>query len=156
MIANCTPESAQPGGTFSAGLRSSGFAEWNRFAAVNDEFIPLHMGDEAGRVAGYPGAIAMGRLQWSWAHNLLRAWLGTDGRIASVSMQFRRPLLRDAMFDIRAHIDVVRLVDTGDQILDLTIGLENESGEILAPGTATLHVFTPGGSVAGSPQRAQL
>ena len=32
--------------------RKTHFMEWNRYAAVNDEFVPFHMDDEAGHRAG--------------------------------------------------------------------------------------------------------
>ena len=60
--------------------RTAGFANWNRYAAVNDEFVPIHMDDEAGRAAGYPTAFGMGNLQWAYLHNLVRDWLGDERR----------------------------------------------------------------------------
>src|SRR5690348_323045 len=71
--------------------RETGFPAWNRFAAVNDEFVPIHMDDEAGRAAGYPSAFGMGNLQWAYLHNALREWMGDEGRIVSLSCQFRGP-----------------------------------------------------------------
>jgi acyl dehydratase len=62
---------------------------WNRYAAVNYEFVPIHMDDAAGRAAGLPGAVGMGNLQWSYLHNLVRDWLGDDGRILRMDLQFR-------------------------------------------------------------------
>ena len=47
-------------------VRETGFENWNRFAAVMDEFVPLHMDDAAGQKAGFPGAIGMGNLQWAF------------------------------------------------------------------------------------------
>jgi hypothetical protein len=32
-------------------VRTTGFDNWNRYAAVNDEFVPIHMDDDAGRAA---------------------------------------------------------------------------------------------------------
>ena len=32
--------------------RKTSFMEWNRYAAVNEEFVPFHMDDVAGRAAG--------------------------------------------------------------------------------------------------------
>ena len=32
--------------------REAGFHAWNRYAAVNEEFVPIHMDDDAGRRAG--------------------------------------------------------------------------------------------------------
>src|SRR5579862_264289 len=57
--------------------RTTDAENWNRFAAVNYEFVP-HLDDEGGRKAGYPSAFGMGNLQWSYLHNLLRNWLGDD------------------------------------------------------------------------------
>src|SRR4051794_11354825 len=75
--------------------RAAGFAEWNRYAAVNEEFIPIHMDDEAGRASGLPGAIGMGNLQWAYLHNVVREWLGDEGRILSMSCRFASPSFKD-------------------------------------------------------------
>jgi hypothetical protein len=65
--------------------RATGLQNWNRYAAVNDEFVDFHMDDEAGRAAGFPTAFGMGNLQWSYLHSLLRAWIGDEGRIVRLS-----------------------------------------------------------------------
>ncbi len=125
------------GDEIAAGPRRTGFAEWNRFAAVNDEFVPIHMDDDAGRAAGYPGAIIMGRLQWSYVHRLLREHLPPGGRIVSVALQFRGPTLRDASFDVRARVVAVRDQD-GERLTELEVRVEDGAGNVLAPGTATI------------------
>ena len=60
-------------------VRETGLANWNRYAAVNYEFVPIHMDDEAGRAAGMDGAFGMGNLQISYLHALLREWMGENG-----------------------------------------------------------------------------
>ena len=46
--------------------RKTGFMNWNRYAAVNDEFVPFHMDDEAGRAAkNEQGAFGMGNLRYA-------------------------------------------------------------------------------------------
>ena len=137
MTETFLPGTVTVGDELVAGLRRTGFAEWNRFAAVNDEFVPIHMDDEEGRKAGYPGAIAMGRLHWSYVHRMLRDRLPEDGRIVAVSLQFRGPTLRDVPFDVKARVTGVRQVD-GEQHVDLDVRIEDESGAVLAPGTATV------------------
>lgn len=61
-------------------VRRTGFMEWNRFAAANEEFVMIHMDDEAGRAAMQPAAFGMGNLRYSYLHNLVLDWIGLDGR----------------------------------------------------------------------------
>ena len=69
--------------------RRTSFAEWNRYAAVNDEFVPFHMDDEAGRRAGNEqGAFGMGNLRYAYIVNALQTWIGDDARIHEVACQY--------------------------------------------------------------------
>ena len=115
---------------------------WNRYAAVNEEFVDIHMDDEAGRTAGYPSAFGMGNLSYAWIHCMLRAWLvGTRGRIVSVNTQFRAPVLRNQTVEVRG---VVTGVD--DEGSELVVSLEvwtESDGARLAPGTATVAIPKP-------------
>ncbi|WP_075836065.1 MULTISPECIES: MaoC/PaaZ C-terminal domain-containing protein [unclassified Rhodococcus (in: high G+C Gram-positive bacteria)] len=116
--------------------RDTGFATWNRYAAVNDEFVPIHMDDEAGRIAGQSGAFGMGNLQWSYLHNLIRQWAGDDAVILSVSCQFRKPNTKGP---VTAHgrVSSVRSSDAGTEV-SLDIWTEDGVGDKLAPGSATV------------------
>ena len=84
--------------------RKTGFPEWNRFAAVNDEFIPLHMDDEAGQAQGFPGAIGMGNLIWSYFHAMLRGAMGEGGRIETISARYWQPNLRNSTLTLTAKV----------------------------------------------------
>lgn len=69
--------------------RKTGFAEWNRYAAVNEEFVPFHMDDEAGRRAGNDeGAFGMGNLRYAYIVNALHAWIGDEGIVREVGCQY--------------------------------------------------------------------
>ncbi|MGZ4704692.1 MAG: MaoC/PaaZ C-terminal domain-containing protein [Acidimicrobiales bacterium] len=70
-------------------VRQTGFANWNRFAAVNDEFIPIHMDDAEAVKVGQKAAFGMGNLRVAYLHNALEAWLGSSGGIVEVAVQFR-------------------------------------------------------------------
>jgi acyl dehydratase len=124
-------------------VRTTGFANWNRYAAVNDEFVPIHMDDGAGREAGYPTAIGMGNLQWAFLHNVLREWMGDDGRIEQIACQFRSPNVKDQTVSARGRLVAIR--PEGDRVLvELAVWTEVDGGDQLAPGTAT--VSLPAGS----------
>jgi hypothetical protein len=120
--------------------RRTGFHAWNRYAAVNAEFVDIHMDDEAGREAGYPGAFGMGNLQTSWLHCLIRDWLeGSGGRIVSFSCQFRSPSLKDRL--VEAHGVVTEVRTKGDEVIaDLEVWTEYEDGLRLTPGRATVAI----------------
>lgn len=119
--------------------RKTGFQNWNRFAAVNDEFVDIHMDDEAGKKAGYAGAFGMGRLQNAYLHLVLDEWLEHQHRIVKVGAQFRAPNLKGMVLTARGKITAVR--PDGDQTLvDLDVWMEDEEGKVMAPGTATVAV----------------
>jgi acyl dehydratase len=117
--------------------RMAGFHAWNRYAAVNEEFIPIHMDDDAGRGAGNPAAFGMGNLQVAYLHALLRQWIGEEGRILSVACQMRAPSLRGLRTSARGRVTAVRR-EGGDTIVDLDVWTETEEGTVLTPGTATV------------------
>lgn len=114
--------------------RETGFPTWNRYAAVNDEFVPIHMDDEAGRAAGYDAAFGMGNLQWSYMHNLLRTWLDGRGRIVQISCQFRRPNLKG---NLRATGSVTSVTESdGGTIVDIDLNVTDATDTVTAPATA--------------------
>jgi hypothetical protein len=118
--------------------RGSGFDYWNRYAAVNDEFVDIHMLDESGRRAGYQAAIGMGNLTWAYFHIALHEWFGEEATITAVEAQFRSAVTRGADVQVRA---VVRAVRTGSAAeVDLDIRAETSEGTLLAPGTATVRL----------------
>jgi MaoC like domain len=117
--------------------RATGLQNWNRYAAVNDEFVDFHMDDEAGRAAGFATAFGMGNLQWSYLHSLLRNWIGDSGRIVQVACQFRSPNLRNQVVTAHGKITAIR-TEGGETVVDLDVWTENDSGQAMAPGSATV------------------
>jgi acyl dehydratase len=117
--------------------RRTDLENWNRYAAVNDEFVPIHMEDRAGQEAGYPTAIGMGNLQWAYLHNAVREWLGGDGEIRSLSCQFRAANLRNTTVTVAGVVTDVTQTQDGTMV---TIDLRTESdmGQAMAPGRAVV------------------
>jgi acyl dehydratase len=118
-------------------VRTTGFHNWNRYAAVNDEFVDIHMDDEAGRAAGYSSAFGMGNLQWAYLHNMLREWIGEDGRIVHVACQFRGPNLKGMEVTARGQVTSIREAD-GETVVDLDVWTEGPDGDKVAVGQATV------------------
>jgi acyl dehydratase len=119
-------------------VRQTGLAAWNRYAAVNDEFYPIHMDDHAARAAGMAGAIGMGNLQWSYLHVLVRNWLGDRGRIVRLHCEFRSP---DTGGTVTARGRIAEIRQDGtSQLIDVEVWTEDESGNLIAAGSATVEV----------------
>ena len=115
-------------------VRQPGLHHWNRYAAVNDEFVPIHMDDEAGRAAGYPSAFGQGNLQWSYLHNVVRQWMGDEGTIERIACSFRGANVKGQ--NVTAHGRVTSIADEGPRrVVEIDVWTENEAGEQLAPGT---------------------
>jgi len=124
-----------PGAEIPTFTRKADLDAWNRYAAVNDEFVPIHMDDEAGREAGFPTAVGMGNLAFSYLHNLLRAWIGETGRIARISVQYRQPVLRKTTVTARGKI-----ISAEGPRAELQIWIEDDGGRTLLEGQATVVV----------------
>jgi len=134
-----SPRRVEIGDEIGPYTRKTGFANWNRYAAVNDEFVPIHMDDEAGRAAGYPTAFGMGNLQWSYLHNALRAWMGDAGRLVSLSCQFRGPNTKGMTVTARGVVTGVEDVH-GVITVAAEVWTEAEDGSKLAPGKAVVQL----------------
>jgi acyl dehydratase len=132
-------DSVTVGTALPAFVRTTGFHNWNRYAAVNDEFVPIHMDDEAGRAQGFPGAFGMGNLMWSYLHNLVRDWLGDDGRIVHMECSFRSPNLRGMTVEARGTVVGVR-DEGGERLVDLELAVvdHDDPEKVLVPATATV------------------
>ena len=131
--------------------RQGNFHSWNRFAAVNHEFVDIHMDEEKGREAGHGGAVGMGNLLWAWLHCLLREWVDEQGgRIVSVACQFRAPSLRGVLVTTWGVVTGVRH-EEGEMLVDLDVRAEGEDGTKLALGTATVALPELNASPSGCP-----
>jgi acyl dehydratase len=129
--------------------RRTDLANWNRFAAVNDEFSGQHMDDAGGQRAGFPTAIGMGYLLWSYLHNVLRDWLGNHGRIVQASCQFRAPNLRGQTVTARAKVVRVTETDAGTRV-ELDLWVESDEPVTLCRGQAVVMLGQAGpGRIAG-------
>jgi acyl dehydratase len=123
-------------------VRTTGLPAWNRYAAVNDEFVPIHMDDEAGKAAGMSGAFGMGNLQWAYLHNVIRDWLGDRGRILCLECKFRAVNTKGQTVLSRARVCAVEQREDGLHV-DFEVWNEDEDGGVLTPGRCTALIDGP-------------
>ena len=140
-MSSTAPWEIEAGASLPSFERVSDFAHWNRYAAVNDEFVPMHMDPEAGRAAGQRDAFGMGNLRISYLHNLMRDWLGDEGDIVAFACQFRGFSFKGDVLTARASV-VSREERDGAQMLHLALGVDNQDGLDTTP--AEVNVYDPG------------
>ena len=118
--------------------RKTSFAEWNRYAAVNEEFVPFHMDDEAGRRAGNEqGAFGMGNLRYAYIVNALRDWIGDDAIVREVGCQYRAINQKDDVLTVTGEVTAKKAED-GENRVYLDINVVTQAGAPTCPGHAVV------------------
>jgi len=138
MSVNVYFEDVNVGDDMPAWSRQTDFMHWNRYAAVNDEFVPFHMDDEAGRRAGNKeGAFGMGNLRYAYLVNALRDWIGDEAEIREIGCQYRAINQKNDTLTVVAKVVEKETVD-GEHRVKLTTNVTNQAGEATCPGHAVV------------------
>ncbi len=118
--------------------RKTSFAEWNRYAAVNEEFVPFHMDDEAGRRAGNEqGAFGMGNLRYAYIVNALHDWIGDEGIVREVGCQYRAINQKEDVLTVTGTV-TEKSSEAGENRIRLDINVVNQDGGATCPGHAVV------------------
>lgn len=123
--------------------RTTGFAEWNRFAAVNDEFIDVHMDAAAARAAGQPDIFGMGNLRIAYVHNALVDWLAGAGDIVEFGCQFRALNFLNDRLATRCVVSGKKQRE-GELLISLEADVVNQAGASTMPAKASVMLFADG------------
>ena len=75
----------------------------------------------------------------AYLHGMLREWLPDDGRIVTVDMRLKNPLLRGRTLEAGGEITAVRR-EPGEVVVELEIWQVDDEGTPLGAGTATVRV----------------
>lgn len=117
--------------------RVTDLMNWNRFAAVYDEFVYVHMDDEEAKARGEKGVIGMGNLRMAYMHCILRAWMGDEGLVRRLAIQHRGINYKGDILTARGQVEEKR-VENGEGLVDLHLWVENQRGELTDSGKATV------------------
>ena len=116
--------------------RQTGLMNWNRYAAVNDEFHALHMEDAVGRAMGNTsGAFGMGNLRYAYLVNAIFDWLGEAAELVELHCQYRAINEQGDVLTATGHIsDIVQMQE--GRLLQLELDVRNQDGRSTCPATA--------------------
>jgi acyl dehydratase len=135
-------DAIEPGLRIPLWTREGSFYHWNRFHGVNADFAGHHMDDEVGREEGFASAFISAPFSHAYLHAMLREWLSDEGRIVTVDMRLKNPLLRGRTLEAGGQVTAKR--DDGDEVIvDLEIWQVDDEGTQLGVGTATVAFPAP-------------
>jgi acyl dehydratase len=138
MTVNVYFDDVQVGDELPAWSRKTDFMHWNRYAAVNDEFVPFHMDDEAGRAAkNEAGAFGMGNLRYAYLANALRDWIGDEAVVREIGCQYRAINQKHDVLTVTGKVVEKGVVD-GENQVRLEVNVVNQKGEATCPGHAVV------------------
>jgi len=92
-------------------------------------------------VEGYPGLVIAGPMIGDWLHQCVEDWLGEEGRL--VSMEYSNRIAAYIGETLHYGGNVISL-DSDSQEARVEVFIKNETGEIVAPGEATVLLVNKG------------
>jgi acyl dehydratase len=104
------------------------------YARVNGISFARFVDDEGARKEGLPGMIAPGNMSMGLLATFVEAWAGA-GALRRLGSTFRGLVLPDATFHLCA---AVTEKDAARRTAELDVWMENEDGERVVIGTATV------------------
>jgi len=120
--------------------REGTLLHWARYAAVNPvHIVGHHLDDEVARYEGFDRAFIMAPLEHAYAHAMLRNWMGARGRVSSLDIRLRRPLLRGRTLTAGGTVTSVQR-ESDRVVVGIDIWERDDLGELLAPGRAEVVV----------------
>ena len=99
-------------------VRTPTSPQWNRYAAVNDEFIDVHMSAEAARAAGQPDVFGMGNLRIALRPHAAARLARRPRRHRGVRCQFRALNFRGDALTAHGRVTGTARSATGCTVVD--------------------------------------
>jgi acyl dehydratase len=117
--------------------KKPGVTQLVKYAAGSGDFNPLHHDYNFPQVKQIGSIIVHGRFKYATLGELVSNWLGHNGRIKSISCQYRGMDLPDQ--DIICSGTVARKwEEQGEKLAELDIWTENAEGKKTTPGKAVV------------------
>ena len=107
------------------------------YARTTGMWVPRFTDDEAARKEGLPGMITPGNMSLAILSKLVTDWIGSSGaQLTRMGTTYRQPVLPDHAITLQGFVTDK---NESNHTAEMDIWLENEDGERLVIGTATVH-----------------
>ncbi len=107
-----------------------------RYAGASLDFNPIHQDVEFAKAAGMGGVFAHGMLSMGFVAQALTDWAGV-GTVRKLSVRFAGLVRLQDVVTIRGRV-VGKATANGDDLVDLEVWEENQKGEKVVIGKATV------------------
>ena len=115
-----------------------------RYAGASGDFNPIHQDDAFARAAGMGGVFAHGMLSMGFVAQSVTDWAGV-GRVRKIAVRFAGLVRLGDVITCRGKVVEKRPAKTaGDQNVDLELWAENQKGEKVVTGRATVTLASRG------------
>ena len=138
MVEQIYGENVEIGQQLPVFSRKTDLMHWNRWAAIYDEFLYYHMDDERAIENGQPSSIGQGRIRVSYAHTLLRNWIGDEGLILKLDVQMRGINFKNDEIECLGRVTSKSKDNSGSWLIQIEIDIKNQEGRTISPGKATV------------------
>jgi acyl dehydratase len=99
------------------------------YAAASGDFNPIHIDQQIGQMAGYPGVILQGMCTMAWFADACVKYFDDPGRIRKLSVRFSKPVNIDDRVSLQGKcvaiegsivkVEVQALNQKGEEVLKL-------------------------------------
>ncbi len=107
------------------------------YSAVSWNLHRIHYDQEHARSEGHPTVLVHGPLQGAFLGQYLTDWAAPEGRLKKIGWSNRGRAFTDQPYIIKGRVKAKRSVQ-GEDVVDCEIWSENEAGERLIVGRATV------------------
>ncbi len=108
-----------------------------KYAGASGDFYQIHYDKDFAIGTGLDGVIIHGALKNAFLGQLVTDWIGEDGRLTKLTVQYRGMDVPGDSLTCRGRVTRKYAVD-GAHYADCEIWLENGDGEKTTPGSATV------------------
>jgi hydroxyacyl-ACP dehydratase HTD2-like protein with hotdog domain len=106
------------------------------FSAATNNPHRMHYDKDYAAVEGHPDVLVHGPLQGAWLSQYVTGWAGPRGRVLSLNWQNRARAFPERELTFRG-----RVTGSGDDgTVELEVWEEDDTGQVLMPGTARVHL----------------
>jgi acyl dehydratase len=107
-----------------------------KYATASGFLAPRFTDDEGARKEGLPGIILPGNMSLGLLTRLVTDWLGASGaQLTRIGTTYRQPVQPDRTLTLQGFVTHMQ---AADRTVELDVWVENEDGERLVIGTASV------------------